>query len=203
MTTGQRLGATLLIASLAFAGCADETDDAATNDPSTTTTAGATEDTTEDTSDDAAEDTGTLEVQLVDYRFEGLPERIAAGTKLRIRNASAKEVHELVAFRLPDSETRSIEELLALPEAESAALFAGEPAAVLIARPGGEQVSAVGDGTLTEPGRYLVMCAIQTGADPDEYFAALESATEPGPVMLEGAGPPHFMAGMVQDLYVD
>ena len=38
-------------------------------------------------------------------------------------------------------------------------------AAVLLADPGGEQIAAIGDGVLSEPGRYLLLCAIPTGVD--------------------------------------
>ena len=58
---------------------------------------------------------------------------------------------------------------------------------------------AVGDGTLQEPGRYLVICTIPTGADPAEYLAA--EATSNGPPDVEG-GPPHFTHGMYAELDV-
>ena len=75
-----------------------------------------------------------------------------------------------------------------------------EPATVLLAEPGGEQIPAVGDGTLTEPGRYLILCAIPTGVDPAVYLkAAAESAG--GPPQVEG-GPPHVVNGMFAEVTV-
>ena len=71
--------------------------------------------------------------------------------------------------------------------------------AVLLTAPGGEQIAAVGDGTLAEPGRYLIMCAIPTGADAEEYLAA--AATSDGPTQVEG-GAPHFAHGMFAALIV-
>ena len=66
----------------------------------------------------------TIEVTAIDYAYEGLPSEVDSGTALALRNTSAAELHELVALRLPDDETRSAEELLALPMEELEALFA-------------------------------------------------------------------------------
>lgn len=121
-----------------------------------------------------------LEVEAVDYAFEGLPDSVPAGTKLTLTNTSEVEAHELVAFRIPDGETRSVEELLALPEEELMSMMSGPPATVLLAPPaGGEQVAAVGDGTLTEPGRYALVCFVPTGADP---AALMEESGPDGPL---------------------
>jgi hypothetical protein len=93
-----------------------------------------------------------------------------------------------------------VEEIAALPEAELEGLFSGEPAAVLLAPPGGgDQIEAVGDGTFTELGRYLVFCAIPTGADPDAY---LNAPPGDGPPEVEG-GPPHFTQGMYGEFRVE
>ena len=70
-----------------------------------------------------------------------------------------------------------------------------EPAAVLLAPPGGApQIEAVGDGTLSEPGRYMFVCTIPVGADP---AAIAKSMSEPdaGPPPASDA-PLHYMAGM-------
>jgi hypothetical protein len=151
-------------------------------------------------SDDATEVAagGPVEVTLVDFAFEGLPESVPAGTEFTVANAADAELHELVAFRLPDDETRSIDELVHLSPGELVDAL-GEPAAVIIAAPGGEPIHAVGDGTLSEPGRYAVMCFIPTGADPAEYLAA--AAESEGPPQVDG-GPPHFVHGMAVELTV-
>src|SRR5687768_5977260 len=97
-----------------------------------------------DTDDDASErstttlaevDAGTVPVSAADYRLDDLPAEIAGGTALTLRNESATEVHELVAMRLTDGEDRTAEELVALPEQDLRALFAGPPALVLVAPP--------------------------------------------------------------------
>lgn len=140
-------------------------------------------------------------VELIDYAFVGLPDELAAGATLTIDNTSDSELHELVAVRLPDDEDRSAEELLQLPPEELAALFPGV-ATVLLQAPGsGETIVAEGDATLTDAGRYLVICAIPTGADPQEYLAAAAEAEGGPPQGVEG-GPPHFVNGMWAELTV-
>jgi hypothetical protein len=143
-------------------------------------------------------DGGATEVVAVDYHFDGLPESIEAGTTLTMRNESAQEVHEFVAFAIPPEETRSVDELVALPEEELFASIPGEPALVLVAPPGEDATAIFGDGTLA-PGRYLVACAIPTGADPDEFMRQAQESD--GPPDVPG-GPPHFTAGMYAELNV-
>ena len=144
--------------------------------------------------------TDAVAVTAVDFSFEGLPAEVDAGTTLTVRNESAAELHELVALRLPDEESRSVEQLLALPEAELEALFASPPALVVVAPPGEDGFVALGDGTLTDPGRYAVLCFIPTGADPQAYLDQLEANPE-APPQVDG-GPPHFIAGMFSELTV-
>lgn len=144
----------------------------------------------------------TRTVTAVDYRFEDLPRTVKAGTTLTLENDSPRELHEMVVSKLPDGEQRSVDDLMKLPEDEFGALFQGPPTAVIIAPPGGaETINALGDGTLTEKGRYLVMCAIPTGADPAEYLKASESSGE-GPPQVAG-GPPHFTQGMFGQITVE
>jgi plastocyanin len=138
-------------------------------------------------------------VTAVDYGFEGLPERVAAGTTLALTNESSVEVHELVAIRLPDTEERSVEELVQLPPAELAAFFPMVET-VVIAPPGEEGIAVEGTGALSEPGRYAVICAIPTGANPDEYLAAAADSAG-GPPQVAG-GPPHLAMGMYAEIVV-
>jgi hypothetical protein len=189
-----RLVALPLILAIVAAGCGDDDEDDASADA--TDTASAT--TTPADSGDAT--TEATEVVAVDFGFEGLPDTIDAGTRLTLRNDSEVEVHELVAMAIPPQETRSTEELITLPESELFAAIPGQPALVLVAPPGEESFPAVGDGTL-EAGRYLVFCAIPTGADPDEFMQAMQEATG-GPPQVDG-GPPHFASGMYGELTVE
>ncbi|MBA3606206.1 MAG: hypothetical protein H0W46_09600, partial [Acidimicrobiia bacterium] len=99
-------------------------------------------------------------------------------------------------------ETRPVAELIQLPEEELDAIMGGaEPATVIVAPPGEAGMPVLGDGTLAEAGRYVVLCAIPVGADPDEVAAAMQSETG-GPPDL-GDGPPHFTAGMIAELVVE
>lgn len=176
------IGAVVLATAL-LAACGGDADDSPT--PTATDTAAAGE---------------AVLVTAVDYAFEGLPGTLEAGTKLELTNESTAEVHELVAIRLPDDETRSAEELLALPEEELEGMFTGPPAAVLVAPPAQPGFAAAGDGTLTEPGRYLFACFIPTGADPAAFMAAAQESPD-GPPDVDG-GPPHFTEGMYAEATV-
>ncbi len=145
-------------------------------------------------------DGAAVEVVLRDFSFDGLPGTVPAGTRLTVINGAERELHELVAFRLPDDEDRSVADLARLSPPELMAAL-GEPATVLLAEPGGPTIPAVGDGTLTEPGRYAVMCFIPTGIDPATYLEAA-AASEDGPPDV-GGGPPHFVHGMHAELTVE
>ncbi len=194
-----RIGlASLAICVLGLSACSS--DDAA--DTTTTTTeadAPRTGDQTSSQDDHDDHDAPKVEIGLVDYSFEDVPSSVPVGTPLSITNSSTTELHELVAVLLPADETRSVEELIALPQEELGALVGGEPAAVIIAPPGEAGIPVVGDGTLSEPGRYLLLCSIPLGADPGEYMAAAQTSS--GPPQVDG-GPPHFTAGMFAELEV-
>ena len=144
-----------------------------------------------------------VEVVAVDFEFRDLPESVPAGTRLTIVNEAATELHEIVALRIPDEEERSADELVQLPPDElEAAMGPIAPATVLLAAPGGDQITAVGDGTLDEPGRYLLVCMIPTGVDPDAYLAAAAEAGDEPP-QIDGGGAPHIAHGMYAELIVE
>ena len=139
-------------------------------------------------------------VGAVDYQFRGLPAEVRAGTRLAVTNESRREVHELAAMRLPEGEARTATQLLGLPEAELRAVLGGPPAAVLVAPPGEAGFATLGDGTLSQPGRYLLVCFIPTGADPAAFLAAARSSGGAPPSVPGGA--PHFTSGMYADVTV-
>lgn len=152
-----------------------------------------------DDADGASGATDELEITMHDFHYgDALPASVPAGTKIVASNDSATELHEFVAVRLADDDERPIGEIV---QGDLGAVFATPPSAVILVPPGGdaEAIVAVGDGTLQEPGRYLVICAIPTGADPAEYLAA--AATSEGPPQVDG-GPPHFTEGMFAELTV-
>ncbi len=179
------LTALLTVLGITLAGCGETNDSA--------------QDTANQDSVEEAAESQVVEVVLRDYEFVGLPQTVASGTQFTVVNESDSELHELVAVRLPEGEERSVNELAELPPEQLGAL--GHPVTVLLAAPGGPQIAAVGDGTLTQAGRYAIMCFIPTGADPQEYLQAAED-TEDGPPQVEG-GPPHFMHGMHAELLVE
>ncbi len=145
----------------------------------------------------AAVKDGVLGVTMDDFHYGDLPDEIPAGTRIEVSNASERELHEFVAVRLADDDERAVEDVVA----DLDSLFSGMPAAVLLAPPdSSEQIVAVGDGTLSEPGRYVVLCMIPTGADPNTYLTAAEGA-EDGPPEVDG-GAPHVMNGMFAELTV-
>lgn len=148
---------------------------------------------------DAAPVGESVEVVAVDYAYVGLPDEVSAGTSFELRNDSGTEVHELVAVRLPDDETRSVADLVQLPPPELGELFGGV-STVLVAAPGETGIAVEGSGVLDEAGRYAVVCVIPTGADVQEYLAAAAEA-EGGPPDVAG-GPPHIAQGMFAELTV-
>ena len=109
--TGTRLLALTLLA-VGAAACGDTDDDDEGGSPTT-----------------EAEEAEVVEVTAIDYGYEGLPDTIASGTQLTLANTSEEELHELVAFLLPEDEERSVDDIAKLPEAELGALSANRPAA--------------------------------------------------------------------------
>lgn len=206
-TPGRLALSALLATGLLLTACGDdEPDQPAAAETAETTEASDHSSTThaDDDAEPAAVEDGVLTVEVTDYSFGDLPETIPAGTRLDLTNTSSVEFHELVAFRLPDDEERSVEELLQLPEEELEAIVGGPPATVVLAGPdGAESTTALGDGTLAEPGRYAIICFIPTGTDPAVYEEAAQNPEagppEPGP----DAGPPHFVHGMHAEIVVE
>ena len=164
----------------------------------------------DDAGDDEADATTTteaaaaeVEVTAVDYGYQGLPDSVAAGAKITFTNSSTAELHEFGAMRIPDEEKRPVSEIATLPEEEAGAIFQGPPATVLVAPPGGgETIQAVGDGTISEAGRYAIVCFIPVGADPQEYMQRMQQAQGGPPQGSEDDGPPHITKGMFAELNV-
>lgn len=117
-----------------------------------------------------------VDVTAVNYAFEGLPESVPAGTTSFSLANDANEDHEIVVVRRNDGETRSVDELLALPEAEveQVVTFVN----VAFASPG-ETGYFTAD---LEPGGYVAVCFLPVGGGEE--------------------GPPHFTEGMVTEFEV-
>ncbi len=156
-----------------------------------------------------AEVSGPIEVSGVDYAFVGLPTSVPAGTQLTFRN-DGTEMHEMAVIHILD-ETTPLEELMAMPEEESAAL--SEFVGFVSALPG---TSAEDSVTLDTPGRYVALCFIHQGMDPKAFEAAgvdpmeFDETTDPSdlpPAAQEllasiESNPPHMALGMIQEFTV-
>lgn len=125
-----------------------------------------------------------VEVTAVDFAYEGMPETLEAGpTSFVMTNESTSdEVHEMSFVKLRDDVDLTLEELLALPEAESEQYI--EIFGANLAAPSGQQAGVVVD---LVPGRWAYVCFIPTGTSQE----------------TDGTGPPHFMAGMSGELIVE
>jgi hypothetical protein len=141
-----------------------------------------------------------ITITAVDYAFEGVPARVPVGTAFALTNVSPVELHELVALRIAPGETRSVAELVQLPDEALVGVIEEMPAMVLIAPPWAPGFAVVGDGRFTAPGRYALVCFIPTGADPAAYLAA--AMTSEGPPQVAG-GPPHAFLRMIAEVVVD
>lgn len=181
--SGAKLMSMALAATLVLGGCA-------TDDPTVE----------EDTTDTTAPEAQSVEVTASNYVYAGVPSEMDAGATLSLRNEASDEVHELVAFRLPDDEDRSAADLVQLPQEELEGALGGPPSTVVVALPNEQGMAVEGDGTLSDPGRYLFLCMIPVGADPEVYEEAMENPQ--GPPEFENAGPPHFVQGMVAETNV-
>jgi hypothetical protein len=118
----------------------------------------------------------SLDVTAVDYDFQGVPDSVSSGTTTVALTNDGSEQHEMVLLRRADGETRSVDELLALPEDEAMEALAFTGAA--FAEPGET-------GFLTadlEAGDYVAVCFLPVGGAED--------------------GAPHFTRGMVTEFEV-
>ncbi len=154
------------------------------------------------TADGAGE---AIEVVGVDFAFEGVPAETTAGTSFTFTNASDAEVHEMIVMRIDDAETRPLEALLELPDEEVQQLV--QPVGMQLALPGEDGIdpespaTASPPVTVSEPGRYVFLCFLPEGGDPEVYRAALAGEGDGGPPDA-GDGPPHATLGMVTELTV-
>jgi hypothetical protein len=96
------------------------------------------------------------------------------------------EVHELAMFNVNEGETRTLDELLALPE-DQVQQVTTEVKGAAFALPGGTFYTTF---DLVE-GRTVALCFVPVGLTE----AALESGEEP-------QGAPHFTEGMVNEFQV-
>ena len=109
----------------------------------------------------------TIKVTGSDYKFTGLPETAPAGSKISLTTDKSGEPHELVAVHVPESETRSAEEIGALSDADMETVLAGEPALVTIAMPGTTDTQVPSWATARSPSQAATSsCARSRRAPP-------------------------------------
>jgi hypothetical protein len=131
-------------------------------------------------------DLETLDVTATEYAFEGFGGTIPAGTSVINFTNDGTEYHEIALMKISEGETRSLDELLALPEDQLDMLLTDT--AFVFAPPGaGNFVTAELD-----PGRYVAACFVPVGATPE----ALAS----GAALDEADG--HLTHGMVTEFEV-
>ena len=186
-----------LALALALTACAD------TDDPEAAAATG--DDTTEAPAETTEADAGggeVVEITAVDYAFEDVPETVPAGTELTLVNEAEGEVHEMIVYRVDDAQTMTLEEIVqGAAEDDGPApewlTFAGMD----VALPGESGLAPEGPLVLDEPGRYLLLCFIPTGADPAAFEEAITSEAT-APPQVDG-GPPHVAQGMAAELRVE
>lgn len=114
-----------------------------------------------------------VDVSAIDYEYEGVPETVPAGGVSIALSNDGTEQHEMILFRRADGETRSVEDLLALPDAQVEEALSFTQA--IVVEPG-----QTGYGTAElEAGGYVGVCFLPLGGAED--------------------GPPHFTEGMITE----
>lgn len=119
----------------------------------------------------------SVDVTMVDYDFEGVPDTLDAGQALFFATNDGDEGHEMIVFRRQDGVAEDWDTILQLDEEE--AMQRVEFVAAAFA-PSAEGSAAAAELT---PGDYAMVCFIPVGTNA--------SGTQPG------EGPPHFQEGML------
>ncbi len=129
----------------------------------------------------------TLGVTASEYAFGGVADTLDAGpTVIDFENAG-QEFHQLLVMHVNDDVIETVDELLALPEAEAQSKMA--PVGGAFAAPGATSYAMID----FQPGRYIAVCFLPTGATP-ENMPQIESG--------EHHGAPHHTQGMIQEFTV-
>ena len=121
-----------------------------------------------------------VDVSMVDYSFEGVPESVPAGTVGFNVTNDGEELHEMILVRLKDPEAQ-VEELIRLPEKEVQKQI--ETVGFIFADPGATDAQAFD----LDPGEYGYVCFIPVGTTGEQ----------------EGDGPPHAFEGMFGQFTVE
>jgi hypothetical protein len=128
----------------------------------------------------------TLDVTATNYRFDGIPETVPAGTTVLNFINDGTEFHEIHLAQLPVGEDRSVEQLLSLPEDQQP--DTADTASVVA--PPGTRTYVTAE---LDPGRYVALCFVPVGA-------TLEAMQSGAPLNEEDS---HLMHGMVAEFTVE
>ena len=185
---------------LASAGCSNEPDSGGSRRVASTST--STSGPSSVTTATEAPQGPVIEVELSEDGFLGLPDEVDVGTRIGAVNRSEAEMHEFIAFRLPDGETRSSGELAALSDDDLVrVLGAAIPDVIQVAPPGESAIKGLGDAVFEVPGRYLVLCTVPVGADPALLLASDRYTTGRWPDQYQDS-PSHAKRGEHDDVIV-
>jgi uncharacterized cupredoxin-like copper-binding protein len=128
-----------------------------------------------------------MQVTATDDAFSGVPATATAGTTLLRLTNNGAEYHEIVLFRVADGETRSAQDLVALPQDQFAAALQQTGGSTLAA-PGAQGVNTVD----LEPGRYVMACLIPVGSTPAAFASG----------QVDPNAPTHAAHGMIAEFQV-
>ncbi|TWF79014.1 hypothetical protein FHX44_114940 [Pseudonocardia hierapolitana] len=122
-----------------------------------------------------------VRVTAVEYRFDGIPPALPAGTVAFTMSNQGAETHELDVYRINEGVPQPFPELVLLPDDQRDVVLTsvGE----ISASPGAADTEFM---TLI-PGRYGVACPVPQGTTPT----------------ADGTGPPHAALGMVAEFAVN
>ena len=134
-----------------------------------------------------------VSITTSEYTFGGLPTELAAGPAVFTVQNIGEEVHEVLVMRKNDGVTETAEEIIALPDEE--AMTKATMAGIAFGFPGSTSYTTMD----LAPGDYIAVCFLPQGATP-EVMAQMSDA--PDATMPPEAGPPHAMAGMLQEFTV-
>jgi hypothetical protein len=121
-----------------------------------------------------------VRVTALEYRFEGIPPTLPAGTVAFTMSNQGAEPHELDVYRINEGVPQPFQELALLPDQQRDVVLTSV-----------EEISTNPGGAQTEfmsliPGRYGVACPVAQGSTPT----------------ADGTGPPHAALGMFAEFTV-
>ena len=124
----------------------------------------------------------TVDVSVVDYAFEGVPETLAPGTTTFTFTNDGEEVHEMIMVRYKD-ESLTIKDLMKLSDKEA------EKQLEFLGASFGPPGTVDTESRSLAAGKYALVCFIPVGATSEK---ALRKAD----------GPPHIAKGMSAEFIV-